>query len=86
MDKDFGPLSVPDIFQYAEAKTGPTYEKINETPRVILKKEMTKTQKLLESNREHLDAVAKALLEKNTLYRKDLEQILPNENISSAQS
>jgi len=32
---------------------------------------------MLEKSRCHLDAVARALLEKNRLYRSDLEQILP---------
>ena len=80
MDEDFGPLSVGDIFAYKEAKTGPTYERINETARKILKSEMANTIELLKANRQHLDAVAKALLEKNTLYRKDLEEILPKRN------
>ena len=46
---------------------------------------MDKTLTLLKENRAHLDAVAKALMEKNRLYRKDLEQILPAISAKSAQ-
>jgi hypothetical protein len=38
---------------------------------------MGNTLKLLEENRTHLDAVSKALLQKNRLYRNDLQQLLP---------
>lgn len=77
MDGDFGPLAVPDIFRYREAKTGPIYERINEAAGKILKEQMTRTQEMLEANRQYLDAVAQALLKKNTLYRSDLEHMLP---------
>jgi ATP-dependent Zn protease len=50
---------------------------VSEAAGKILKAEMDKTLRLLKENRPHLDAVAKALLEKNRLYRKDLKQILP---------
>lgn len=84
MDGQFGPLAVPDIFRYREAKTGPIYEKINEAAGKILKEQMTRTQELLAANRKHLDAVAKALLEKNTLYRSDLENMLPRKTDDKA--
>ena len=77
MDGDFGLLATPELFKYAEAMSSPTYQRVNEAAGRILKQEMDKTAKLLEANRAHLDAVAKALMEKNRLYRKDLEQILP---------
>ena len=38
---------------------------------------MDATLKLMEENRSHLDAIAKALIERNRLYRKDLEDVLP---------
>jgi ATP-dependent Zn protease len=77
MDGDFGLLAMPELFKYAEAMSSPTYQRVNEAAGRMLKDEMEKTVKLLEANRQHLDAVAKALLEKNRLHRRDLEQILP---------
>ena len=77
MDDEFGLLSTPEIFKHAEAISSPLYQRVNEVAGRILKEQMQHTMKLLESNRHHLDAVAKALLEKNRLYRKDLEQLLP---------
>ena len=42
-----------------------------------LREERGLTQKQLAENRQHLDAIANALLEKNRLYRVDLEKLLP---------
>ena len=53
------------------------YQRANEIANRILKEQMQKTIELLSANRNHLETVAKALLEKNRLYRKDLEQLLP---------
>lgn len=86
MDGEFGLLATPELFKYAEAMSSPTYQRVNEAASRILKEEMDKTAKLLEANRKHLDAVAKALIEKNRLYRKDLEQILPPISGKPAQS
>jgi cell division protease FtsH len=77
MDEEFGLLATPELFKYAEAISSPAYQRVNEAAAKILKEQMAKTKKLLEENRQHLDAVAKALLAKNRLYRKDLEEILP---------
>jgi cell division protease FtsH len=86
MDGDFGLLATPELFKYAEAMSSPTYQRVNEAASRILKEEMDKTTKLLEVNRKHLDAVAKALVEKNRLYRNELEQILPAISGKPAQS
>ena len=77
MDESFGLLATPELFKYAEAISSPIYERVNQAACEILKTEMGKTRRLLEDNREHLDAVAKGLLEKNRLYSKDLEELLP---------
>jgi cell division protease FtsH len=77
MDGDFGLLATPELFKYAEAMSSPTYQRVNRAASKILKEEMDKTLELLEANRQHLDAVAKALMEKNRLHRTDLEQVLP---------
>jgi len=70
-------LSTPEIFKYAEAVSSPIYQRVSETASRILKQEMDNTLQLLNENREYLDAVARALLDRNRLYRKDLQQLLP---------
>jgi ATP-dependent Zn protease len=77
MVQDFGLLSLPELFKYAEAVASPIYQQVAEAAGKILQMEMEKTTKLLNENRKHLDAVARALLQKNRLYRRDLEQVLP---------
>ncbi len=77
MDEAFGLLATPELFKYAEAVSSPAYERVNTAAEAILKEQMALTLKLLEENRAHLDAVARALLAKNRLYRKELEAILP---------
>ena len=77
MDEEFGLLATPELFKYAEAMSSPTYQRVNEAASKILKEQMELTRKLLEENRQHLDAVSKALLAKNRLYRKNMEEILP---------
>jgi ATP-dependent metalloprotease FtsH len=78
MEEDFGLLSTPELFKHAEAMSSPMYQRVSEVASRILKQEMEATLRLLSENREHLHAVSKALLEKNRLYRKDLEAILPD--------
>lgn len=85
MDEEFGLLATPELFKHAEAMSSPTYQKVNELAGRILKEQMEATVKLLEANRRHLDAVSKALLEKNRLYRKDLEQLLPKRSAKGMQ-
>jgi len=52
--------------------------RVSETAGRILTQEMEDTLKMLQENREHLEAVSQALLDKNRLYRKDLEGLLSN--------
>ena len=85
MDESFGILSVTDVFKYAEAKTGQTYERINEAAGRILKAEMDNTIKVLQENREHLDAVVDALIAKERLTTADLQAILPQVPGNAAQ-
>ncbi len=77
MEEDFGLLATPELFNYTEAVSSPIYQRVSEAAGRILKQEMENTLKLLKENRAHLDAVAKALLAKNRLYRDDLKQLLP---------
>ncbi len=77
MDEMFGLAATPEMLKHVEAVASPLYQRITESANKLLKQEMDNTLRLLTENRIHLDAVTKALLEKNRLYRRDLEQILP---------
>ncbi|MBM3878806.1 MAG: AAA family ATPase [Verrucomicrobia bacterium] len=77
MERDFGLAATPELFKYAEAMGSPLHQRVIEAANRILAEQMDKTIKLLTENRQHLDAVAQALIEKNRLYRKDLEAVLP---------
>ncbi len=77
MEEEFGLVATPEVFKYAEAVSSPFYQRVNDAAAKILKAEMDKTDLLLSDNRAHLDAVAKALLQRNRLYRSDLETLLP---------
>jgi len=84
MEEDFGLLSAPELFKYAEAVSSPIYQRVSDVASRILKQEMEATLRLLNENRTHLDAVSKALLEKNRLYRNDLHAMLPDSPNSAA--
>lgn len=77
MVEEFGLLATPELFKYAEAMSSPVYLRVNEAASKILKEQKDRTLKLLNENRQHLDAVSRALIQKNRLYRKDLEELLP---------
>ena len=77
MDEEFGLLVTPELFKHAEAISSPLYQQVAVAASKILKEQMEQTRSTLEQNRVHLDAVAKALQEKNRLYRSDLEELLP---------
>jgi ATP-dependent metalloprotease FtsH len=85
MEEEFGLVAMPELFKHAEAISSPLYQRVSEAAGKILKAEMDRTLNLLTENRAHLDAVSKALLEQNRLYRKDLEQILPANSAMPAQ-
>ena len=76
MDEEFGLLSVTDVYEYAEAKTGQTYDRINEAARRILMKEMDNTVRLLEEHRTHLDALVEELIAKERLVAEEVQTIL----------
>ena len=77
MDEEFGILATPELFQHAEALSSPIYQQVSNAAGRILKEQLDKTMSILQINRGYLDALVKALLEKNRLYQKDIEQILP---------
>jgi ATP-dependent metalloprotease FtsH len=77
MDEEFGLLAVPELVSRPEAVGTPVYQEVNRRAGALLKEQMGVALKLLEQHRNHLDAVAEALLGKNRLYRADLETMLP---------
>ena len=77
MEEDFGLLSTPELFKHAEAISSPLYQRVSDAASKILKQEMANTLQLLNENQIQLDAVSKTLLQKNRLYRPDLEALLP---------
>jgi ATP-dependent Zn protease len=77
MEKDFGLMAVPEFFNHPEAISSPLYQKANDIVTKILNTEMENTLRLLKENKKYLDALASALLQKNRIYRKELQEILP---------
>jgi len=76
MHEEFGLLSTPEVFRHAEAISSPLYQRINELVSVLLNEQMANTLKTLAEHRDKLDAVTAALMQKNRIYRKELEEIL----------
>lgn len=77
MDEEFGLLVTPELMKYEGALSSPVYLKLNEAASRILTEQMQETLKLLEENREHLDAVTEALADKERLTTEELQGILP---------
>ena len=77
MDGDFGLLAAPELLSRPGAVGTPVYQEVCHRARAMLKEQMDATLQLLEQHRSHLDSVAKALIERNRLHRKDLESLLP---------
>ena len=77
MDEDFGLLVTPELMKYEAALSSPAYLKINEAAGKILKEQMDETNRLLSEHRDHLEAVAQGLLERERLTAEDLQGILP---------
>lgn len=77
MDSETGLIGLSDLMKYPEALSSPINIQVNQAVGRILKHELDNTLKMLQKHRSHLDNVAQALMEKNRLTRKDLEQLLP---------
>lgn len=80
MNKEIGNLSYYDSKQseynfnkpYSEA----TAEKIDKEVKKIIDEAFERTKKLLEEHRDHLEIIAKELLEKEILFQSDLERLI----------
>jgi ATP-dependent metalloprotease FtsH len=86
MDDEFGLLATPELMKYEGAMSSPVYLRLNEAASKILKEQMARTQKFLEENRQHLDTVVKALIQKERLTAENLQNILPPIPGTGAQS
>lgn len=80
MNKEIGNMSYYDSKQsdysfnkpYSEA----TAEKIDKEVKKIIDNAFERTRKLLQDHREHLEIIAKELLEKEILFQSDLERLI----------
>lgn len=80
MNKEIGNMSFYDSKQsdytfnkpYSEA----TAEKIDKEVKKIIDEAYERTKSLLEKHREHLEVIAKELLEKEILFQSDLERLI----------
>jgi len=77
MDGGFGLLAAPELLSRPEAVGTPVYQEVCRRSGAMLKEQMDATLKILEQHRDHLEGVAKTLIERNRLHRKDLESLLP---------
>jgi len=71
MAEEFGQVAIQPT------QDGPLAEKVMKTAEKIVKQQLDKTIEILRENQQYLDRMVEELLKKNTLYREDLEKILP---------
>lgn len=80
MNDKIGPISFHDPGQPEYSFTKPysehTAQTIDEEVRSIVDKAYERTRRLLLAKKEELEAVAKALLQKEVLFQQDLEQLI----------
>jgi cell division protease FtsH len=80
MNKEIGNLSYFDSKQQEYAFNRPyseaTAEKIDKEAKKIIDSAFDRTKKLLEQHRDHLEIIARELLEKEILFQSDLERLI----------
>lgn len=80
MNDKIGPISFHDPGQPEYSFTKPysehTAQTIDEEVRTIVDKAYKRTRRLLLAKKEELEAVAKALLQKEVIFQQDLEQLI----------
>jgi cell division protease FtsH len=80
MNKEIGNMSYFDSKQTEYAYNKPyseaTAEKIDVEAKKIIDSAYERTKKLLEEHREHLEVIARELLEKEILFQADLERLI----------
>lgn len=72
MDEEFGMA----VMSQEEAARGPLAAKVSERVSKIIKEEMLSTVEIIQKNKERLDRLVKALLEKNKLSKEEMENLL----------
>ncbi len=82
MSEGFGQVSLRGSF-YQKLSEGLLAEKISELSGKIVKQQLDRGVQILKDNRSALDRLVAELLEKDTLYREDLETILPLSNLNN---
>jgi ATP-dependent metalloprotease FtsH len=76
MCKELGQVSLRDTY-YERSTDGPLAVKVTKSAEQIVKQQLDKAIEILKENRSYLDKMVEDVLEKNTLYKEDLEKILP---------
>jgi AFG3 family protein len=81
MNKEIGNMSYydskqSDTYNFQKPYSDATAEKIDKEVRGIIDKAYKRTYALLSQHRQHLDVIAKELLEKEILFQSDLERLI----------
>lgn len=80
MNKEIGNMSFYDSKQsdytFNKPYSDATAERIDQEVRKIIETAYERTKKLLEDHRDHLEIIAKELLEKEVLFQSDLERLI----------
>lgn len=80
MNKEIGNMSFYDSKQsdytFNKPYSDATAEKIDKEVKKIIDEAYERTKKLLEKHRDHLETIAKELLEKEILFQSDLERLI----------
>jgi ATP-dependent metalloprotease FtsH len=78
MDTDFGLAAAAEVVRYPAALGSPLFQQVHQAAARILHDQMQQTRQLLEANRNHLDAVTEALMQKERLTSEFLKGLLPD--------
>jgi ATP-dependent Zn protease len=77
MDEEYGIRTNEEYLRSLEARNSPGFRRVEESVDRVLKEQMDKTVALLKTNRQHLEAVADLLVDKERLSEEQLREILP---------
>ncbi len=77
MTQEFGQVAMRNQSAREIISDGPLAEKISIIAEKIIKTQLDRAVELLKKNQSSLDTVVDEVLEKNTLYKEDLDRILP---------
>jgi len=77
MDGGFGLVAMPELSTSEQGVGSPLQEKLKTAVNEILQEQMDETLKVLNANRQHLNALSNELSAKERLSEDDLKRILP---------